>query len=165
VSAVYRDGGRAVRVDVERRDGVRLEISAGESRFSVGARQVDAATLLLEVDGATHTAYVVRRGDTVQVFLDGEVYLFTSAAEDDDSAAAGVQSPRITAPMPGKVLRVLVAEGQSVARGDGLVILEAMKMENRIVAEGEATIVRVAVSEGQSVESGALLLELAPASP
>jgi 3-methylcrotonyl-CoA carboxylase alpha subunit len=163
VTALYRDGGRAVRVAIERRDGDRLEIRAGERHLGVIARQVDSSTLLLEIEGESHTAHVVRRGDTVEVFLDGEVYRFDSAGEDEDAVTPGVQSPRVTAPMPGKVLRVLAAEGQTVARGDGLIILEAMKMENRIVAEGDATIVRVAVAEGQSVEAGALLLELAPA--
>jgi len=163
VNALYRSGARDVRVSVERRDGDRYEVRAGERRIAVTARPVDSFTLLLEADGDTCTAHVVRQGDGVQVFLRGAVYRFDSAAEDDAAAAQGLQTPRVTAPMPGKVLHVLVAAGQEVARGDGLVILEAMKMENRIVAEGAATIVRVAIAAGQSVEAGALLLELAPA--
>jgi pyruvate carboxylase subunit B len=62
--------------------------------------------------------------------------------------------------MPGKILSVLVEEGQEVASGDGLLILEAMKMENRIVAEAPAVVRRVHVSDGQMVEGGALLIEL-----
>jgi pyruvate carboxylase subunit B len=62
--------------------------------------------------------------------------------------------------MPGKVLSVLVGEGQEVATGDGLLILEAMKMENRIVAEARAIVRRVHVTEGQMVDGGAILLEL-----
>lgn len=67
----------------------------------------------------------------------------------------------VKAPMPGLVLNVLVAPGQTVEKGDALLILEAMKMENVIKAHGPGTVKQVAVQKGQAVEKGALLLELA----
>lgn len=66
----------------------------------------------------------------------------------------------VRAPMPGLVLRIEVAEGQAVAAGAGLVVLEAMKMENEIRAPAAGVVRRVLVSEGQAVEKGSALLEL-----
>lgn len=157
---LYRSADADVEVSVDKRAGEQFAVRAGALSFTGDVRLVDAATLHLEADGVARIVYVVRRGDAVEVFVDGNVYHFVRADEDSAAVAHGVQTPRITAPMPGKVLRILVREGQEVARGDGLIILEAMKMENRIVAEGAARIVRLAVAEGQTVEAGALLLEL-----
>ena len=62
------------------------------------------------------------------------------------------------APMPGKVVNIVVTAGQEVAEGDTLLVLEAMKMENPIQAVAAATIKSIEVNEGEAVEKGALLL-------
>jgi acetyl/propionyl-CoA carboxylase alpha subunit len=71
----------------------------------------------------------------------------------------------ITAPMPGVVLRVLVAEGEHVRARQAVAILSAMKMENTITAPYPATVTSVRVHEGQSVAGGELLVELDGAAP
>lgn len=75
------------------------------------------------------------------------------------SAPAGGTS--ITAPMPGTILSVNVKDGQTVKKGDVLMILEAMKMENEITAPVDGKVSSVSVSKGTAVESGALLCVLA----
>jgi pyruvate carboxylase subunit B len=62
--------------------------------------------------------------------------------------------------MPGLVLRVEVEEGQSVAAGDGLVVLEAMKMENEIKAPVDGRVTAVHVNDGQAVDKGTILVEV-----
>ena len=74
------------------------------------------------------------------------------------AAAAG--SVKITAPMPGKILDVKVSVGQAVKRGDVIMILEAMKMENEIVASQDGTIASVQVAAGSAVEAGDTLASL-----
>lgn len=66
----------------------------------------------------------------------------------------------VKAPMPGLVLNIMVAPGQSVGKGDALLILEAMKMENVIKAASEGKVKSVAVQKGAAVEKGQLLLEM-----
>ena len=66
----------------------------------------------------------------------------------------------VKAPMPGLVLKILVEPGQQINKGDGLIILEAMKMENILKATGPATVKAVKVSERTAVEKGAVLIEL-----
>ena len=73
--------------------------------------------------------------------------------------AAGATS--ITAPMPGTILKVNVTNGQTVKKGDVLMVLEAMKMENEIMAPADGTVSAVSVSAGASVESGAVLCAIA----
>ncbi|MBI4518665.1 MAG: acetyl-CoA carboxylase biotin carboxyl carrier protein subunit [Deltaproteobacteria bacterium] len=78
-----------------------------------------------------------------------------------DHTAATLAAPQVLAPMPGKVLEVLVQPGDHVEQGDGLLILEAMKMENRLVAEAPGTVVEVRTVAGSMVEGGQVLLVLA----
>ena len=62
--------------------------------------------------------------------------------------------------MPGRVLKVLVAEGDAVSSGDALVVVEAMKMENELGATRSGTVRKIHVTPGQTVESGARLVEI-----
>jgi biotin carboxyl carrier protein len=67
-----------------------------------------------------------------------------------------------TAPMPGRVVRILVRPEDSVAAGDPLVIVEAMKMENELRSTVHGIVSRVAVTEGQTVDPGQVLCEIVP---
>lgn len=76
------------------------------------------------------------------------------------NAAAAKKTEPIKAPMPGLVLKVLVTEGQNLKKGDPVLILEAMKMENVFKAPADALVKAVQVTEGQAVEKGTVLIEL-----
>ena len=69
-------------------------------------------------------------------------------------------SPSIVSPMPGKVVNVLASEGSSFLKGDPLIVLEAMKMENIIKAEGQGVIGKIQVKEGDVVEKNAVLISV-----
>lgn len=82
------------------------------------------------------------------------------AAAPAPAAAAPVAGEAITAPMPGNILKVNVTPGQAVKEGDVLVVLEAMKMENEILAPKACTVKQVLVSKGSTVDTGATLVVL-----
>ena len=127
---------------------------------------------LVSIDGTLHRliARRVERG-VYDVSIDG--HRFTVEALDErarvirelSSAGRKVVAPaHLMAPMPGLVVRVNVKEGDQVRPGQGLVVMEAMKMENELRATAPAVVKRVAVAAGSAVEKGALLLEMEPAS-
>ncbi len=71
------------------------------------------------------------------------------------------QNPiNLTAAIPGMIVELLVEPGQMVKRGDGLIILEAMKMQNKLTAPGDGEVVGIRVEKGQRVVKGELLVEL-----
>lgn len=80
-----------------------------------------------------------------------------AAAPAPAAPAAPAGDEKITAPMPGTILAVNVANGSAVKKGDVLMILEAMKMENEIMAPCDGAVTSVAVTKGAAVESGTLL--------
>jgi|GEM_PF-29360 len=84
-------------------------------------------------------------------------------ARASHAGATGGGTQTVTAMMPGRVVTLLVDEGAEVAAGDGVLVLEAMKMENEIVAEGPGVVSRILVAEGQAVDGGEPLFEIGPA--
>lgn len=83
------------------------------------------------------------------------------AAPAKAAAPVGAQgSVKVNAPMPGKILKTVAAAGQAVKKGEVLLILEAMKMENEIVAPQDGTVASINVAVGDSVEAGAVLATL-----
>ena len=75
-------------------------------------------------------------------------------------ASAGAGAVKITSPMPGKILGIKTTVGASVKKGEVLMILEAMKMENEIVASQDGVVASIDVNEGAAVESGTVLASL-----
>ncbi len=104
-------------------------------------------------------AWTAAAGDTRWVFLDGRVYEFDikrGAARKRGGAHPG----SLTAPMPATVRRVLVSAGDTVKRGDLLVILEAMKMELPVRADAAGRIAAVHCREGELVQPGVTLVDM-----
>jgi len=136
-----------------------LEVTPdGPYAWQVQQRGRAHRVLLLRLDEAAGTALLQIDGRRVSVAL--------KTREDDlrkilHSAGGGKSGPAdIKAPMPGLIRGVKVAVGQTVQKGDALLVLEAMKMENVLKSPRAGTVQHVAVAEGDAVEKGALLLRL-----
>ncbi|MDY2792968.1 MAG: biotin/lipoyl-containing protein [Eubacteriales bacterium] len=100
---------------------------------------------------------------TLEVVDAAEVKTAPKAAAPAAAPAAPVavgEGQKITAPMPGTILKVNVQNGQAVKKGQVLLVLEAMKMENEIMAPADGTVTSVTVTKGASVTSGAVLCTL-----
>lgn len=151
---------RHIAVTLQRAGDGRFEAAVDGEGRQIEASLVDPSTLHVVWRGRATIVHVARVGTGYQVAVDGEVYVLSPQTAGAHAHTPTLASPQISAPMPGKVLQVLVCEGQEVVSGDGLIILEAMKMENRIVAEAPAVVKRVHVADGQMVDGGQVLIEL-----
>jgi biotin carboxyl carrier protein len=117
--------------------------------------------LAMEVDGRPSLAVVARLHDRVLVSIAGRAWVFETGDEARGAAdAAG--SGAVTAPMPGKVVSVLVAVGDTVSVGQPLVVLEAMKMESTLAADIAGRVSAVPATAGATVAAGELLVEITP---
>jgi len=160
-------GGRSFAVDI---DGERVTVDGREVRARL--EPVPHTPLRrFEADGHTDMLGITREGDAWRIQAGGRVWQATVLDERTrlvrELSGAGAASGGggvVRAPMPGMILRVEVGEGESVARGRGLVVLEAMKMENEIRAPEAGVVTRIHAVPGTSVEKGAPLVELAPSS-
>lgn len=156
-------GGREIEVDV---DGDRVSVG-GSARAAVLRVIAGTPTRQLVLDGRP-TVISMRSGGRGQwtIGLGGdhwEAEVMDERTRHIRSLTAGVDQRRgpapLRAPMPGLVLRVLVQPGQEVAAGAGLVVLEAMKMENELKAPAGGVVGTVRVQPGAPVEKGQLLVE------
>ncbi len=138
-----------------------FRVRVGDRIFAIAARVGVGGRLDLDVDGRRLRAYTVRQGRQIQVALDGETWRLEQVDPRRRRTSATERSGSLQAAMPGRVLDVLVTPGVAVARGDTLVLLEAMKMELRIQAPADGHVARVLVAPGAVVERGQVLVELA----
>jgi len=104
-----------------------------------------------------------RSRNSLMVAVGPSSFTFAEAEARMSGARRGSATPEVAAPMPGKVLKILVSEGQAVAAGDPLIVLEAMKMETTLFAEGAAVIQKIHAEANQMVDHGTVLIELSPA--
>ncbi len=121
----------------------------------------------LIVDGKSHEGYAARGDDDWQVLLHGRLFPITVEDEREkrlrSAAGGGVAETgefHLRAPMPGLVVAVPVEEGQAVKRGQVLVILESMKMQNELKSPRDGTIGRLRVKAGDTVEQKQTLLSV-----
>ena len=150
-------------VEVISRDGanIRLRVAGKEvvAQFEPGA---DGGRILT-IDGRRHHVFGIRRKDSIAVSVGPASFEFKTAEDTTRRRARGLAAAEIVAPMPGKVLNVMVKDGDLVEAGQPLVAIEAMKMETTLAAESSAVIKHVRVAAGQMVDHGAVLIELSPA--
>ena len=162
---VVRVGGRDIEVVV---DGDRAVVN-GEATPARLSEITGTPIRILSLGERVYRLQVrpgARKGEYT-LWLDGHRFDLealderTRAIRDLSATKSGPTGPApLVAPMPGMVVRVHVHEGDGVQTGQGLVVMEAMKMENELRAAGAGRVKRVLVSPGTAVEKGSLLLEL-----
>ena len=163
--------GQEREVTVEKLDGNRVRVThagrarvydavrvAGSTRASTWSLVPDGGgrQSLVDVDGAAPDLTVTVDNKSVALKVtSARAKVAGRAAPPPKVGASSVQSP-----MPGKVVKVLVAVGDEVKSGQGVVVVEAMKMENELKSPKDGKVKAVAVKEGQAVEAGQSLVTL-----
>jgi len=141
-----------------------LEIERDGNHFRAGEHEIELVSVRgneaeLRVDGRTQLVSFVIDGTEVSFAWDGDIWI-ADVSEKGLRTRAKHRDHSMIAPMPGVVLKILVAVGDDVTKGTPLLILEAMKMEHQITAPRDGTVVAIHCQEGEMVQPGLDLVTL-----
>jgi biotin carboxyl carrier protein len=148
--------------EVISRDGITIRVRIGDREIEAEFTPNTDGGGILAIDGRRYPIFGARRKDSILVSVGPASLEFKPAEAAARRRARGLAAAEITAPMPGKVLKVLVRDGDLVEAGQPLIVLEAMKMETTLYAESAATVKKLHVSAGQMVDHGAVIIEFSP---
>jgi biotin carboxyl carrier protein len=152
------------KVEIDFKDGNYL-VRLGGREHSVDSQPISENCLSLLVDGKAYTVFIAENQGKKYISVQGEQFCIEEAKAEsgarslaESAALKGV--PTIASPMPGKVVKILVGQGDRVEKGQGLVIVEAMKMENEIRSASVGTVKKINFKEGDLVDAAAPIIEL-----
>jgi biotin carboxyl carrier protein len=152
------------RLVVHETGDTRFRVEVDEAAHEVDTRHIGPKSYSILIDGRSYVADVTVTGEQCAVTINGNVFRFRLVDEHRHSTVplGAPEEERgrreIRAQMPGKVVDVLVSVGDLVESGHGLLVIEAMKMENEIKASGPGEVKEIRVTPGQAVEQGELLM-------
>jgi len=142
-------------------DGRALEI---DSEQLANVRQVEAGVYSVLLDGSSFEIRILPSQDGLTATVADRRFAVEVSDPRDASrtsrAAIGSGRQNVTAPMPGKVVRVLVAAGDVVEAAQGLVVVEAMKMQNELKASRPGRVIEIRARDGETVGAGDVLVVL-----
>ena len=157
---VFEQGSEIIPVEIVP-SGRGYRATVGENSVDVEILQARDGKLDLLVGGKHITAYVSSDNAKRWVTVNGQTFTLTKPAAGAKQRGTGHDhAAELVAPMPGQVRAVNVVEGESVTKGQTLLVLEAMKMEIRIQAPREGVIKKLFVKQGQTVERDQTLIEI-----
>lgn len=162
--ATLGDQTHTIEVQELEADHVYRIVIDGKERI-VDGRQLSAHMYSLLVEDQSFTVDVTEKDDQYTVSCEGKTFQFSllderRALRPGEGGSSGVGDTEVRSLMPGKIVEVLVSVGDEVEQDQGVLIMEAMKMENEVRASTTGTVTAILVAEGQAVEAGELLLEL-----
>jgi len=153
-------------LEIERGSSGILRVRIGDKQFHADAAEIASDTFSILIGGRAFEARVLPGEEGLTVRCGGRDFRVElrdpRAWRGRDGGVVEAEGrQQVTAPMPGKVVRILVAAGETVEMGQGLVVVEAMKMQNEIRAPKKGKVERVFAAEGQTVSAGELLVIVA----
>ncbi len=154
--------GETYALDIVWQGPAQCTVRDGEGTVRVRLLDRRDGAMRVEVDGVQTTAHFATDGDVLHVQLPGGSFACRDITAGE-TAAAGTGSGRLEAPMAGRILAVHAGPGDSVRKGQPLVVLEAMKMEHEVTAGRDGTVEEVAVKVGDQVTARQVLVNLTPA--
>ena len=141
-------------------EGKETEVEIEGKKISVEFQKIDENFYSILLGGMSIGIGILKRGKRVDVFVDGDLYEFESISDREREKAKGVISgvQEIKSPMPSRVVKILKKSDEEVKEGEGVIVIEAMKMESELKSPIEGKVKEVKVKEGDAIESGTVLL-------
>jgi biotin carboxyl carrier protein len=156
-----RENGEELDLELVAHDGASVRVRVGERELAAEVQSLAGGGAIVTISGRRFRVASARNNASILVAVGPRNFEF-KPVEESRRRHRGLASAEIVAPMPGKVLNLMVKEGDAVDTGQPLAVIEAMKMETTLAAESPAIIKRVCVAAGQMVDHGAVLIELSP---
>lgn len=156
-----RGSGEELDLELVARDGQSVRVRVGEREVAAEVQPLASGGAMVTIGGRRFRVAGARSNSSILIAVGPRNFEF-KPAEESRRRHRGLAAAEIVAPMPGKVLNVMVKEGDAVNVGQPLAVIEAMKMETTLAAESPAIVKRVCVAAGQMVDHGAVLIELSP---
>jgi biotin carboxyl carrier protein len=141
-------------------EGKETEIEIEGKRIPVDFQKIDENFYSIIIGGRSIGVGILKRGKKVDVFVDGDLYEFESISDREREKAKGIISgiQEIKSPMPSRVVKILKKSDDEVKESEGVIVIEAMKMESELKSPIGGRVKEVKVKEGDAVESGTVLL-------
>lgn len=154
--------GQEFKLNFTQNESNEFLVTLGEKKHRVLFEMLSTKEVLLNIDGRIHTAIVNSNLTSHQVSVDGRSFKLEkkSVLQSLGESVSVQQKKDVKTSMPGKIIKVVVKEGESVEEGQAVLILEAMKMQNEIKSPQTGRITRLVPEPGDSVEAGALLFSV-----
>jgi len=136
-----------------------IQVSLGKRKFKVAVEVLNEDEILLNINGKVYNTIICSNTSAYSICVNGKSFDIEkkSASQILSAGAAKKQKRDVKTSMPGKIVKILAAEGSEVNEGQAVLILEAMKMQNEIKSPQSGKIVQIGPKAGDSVETGALL--------
>ena len=152
------------KLEIDFKDGKYL-VKLGDKQYNVDSQSISENCLSLLVDGKAYTVFIAEDEGKKYISLQGEQFCIEEAKAETEAKFSAESAtlkgvPTISSPMPGKVVKILVGEGDKVEKGQGLVIVEAMKMENEIRSASAGVVKKINFKEGDLVDAAVPIIEL-----
>jgi biotin carboxyl carrier protein len=167
----FSHGGnlRTVNIETDKKDKGEPDgfiVSFGEKEYRFNATRVSPNCFSLLLDGRNMSAYIGETEKNLYVHINGQAVKLDKVKDDRNSFAGDavefVSKDEISTPMPGKVVKVLVKEGEKVRAKQSLVIVESMKMENEIKSPTDGKVKSIHFEPGDLVKPGQPIIKLTP---
>jgi biotin carboxyl carrier protein len=153
---------REYRLAVKERKKNTIQVEINGNSYDVAVEFLNSDEILLNIDGKIYNAIVCSSNSAFRVCVNG--LSFDIEKKSVSQILGGRHSQRqkrdVKTSMPGKIVKVLLKEGDDVEEGQAVLILEAMKMQNEIKSPQKGTVTKIAPKTGSSVETGALLFSV-----
>ena len=136
-----------------------FNIEFNEKKYNAELIKIDSNLYSMILDGQTCTVAIKKEGKSIEIFYKGDLFSFEVPSARDKSSlenASGVD--KISAPMPGRVVKVLKKVGDIIKEGEGLIVVEAMKMESELKSSIDGKVSEISVKDGDTVDLGAHLI-------
>jgi len=158
IEEIPENDKKNIKVFDDEEEGKELFFWEGVKVIAVGSE-----IIILKKGECIKGAFSFDGSGNIEVSLNGLRYEAKDAeALEDEEEEEGEGGPNVTAPMPGKVVKLLTDSGKKVEKGEALIIVESMKMETKISANVSGTVKAVKVKPGQNVNQGDILIEIEP---